>query len=62
MRGFDREEEMLDGIQIMGDSADIRTAVHEYIDAGVDVPIVFPCPWGQDRAATVRATMEAAVS
>ena len=52
---------MLDGIQILGDAAHVGTAVREYVDNGVDVPIVFPCPWGEDRAATVRATMSAAI-
>lgn len=52
---------MLDGIQIVGDTAHVREAVQTYVDNGVQVPIAFPCPWGEDRAATVRATMAAAI-
>ncbi len=52
---------MLDGIQIVGDTAHVRKAVQTYIDNGVQVPIAFPCPWGEDRSATVRATMAAAI-
>ncbi len=54
-------DRMLDAIQILGDAAHVRAGVQEYVDNGVTVPIVFPCPWGEDRAATVRATMAAAI-
>ena len=52
---------MLDSIQIMGDANHVRAGVQEYIDNGVEVPIVFPCPWGEDRTTTVRDTMAAAI-
>jgi probable F420-dependent oxidoreductase len=52
---------MVDGIQIMGDPGHVRAAVQEYVDNGVDVPIVFPLPWAEDRKASVAATLEAAV-
>jgi probable F420-dependent oxidoreductase len=51
---------MVDGIQIMGDAAHVSAAVDAYVAAGVDVPIVFPLPWAEDRQASVRATLEAA--
>jgi probable F420-dependent oxidoreductase len=47
----------VDGIQIMGDAAHVRGAVQEYADNGVDVPIVFALPWGEDRRATVSETL-----
>ncbi len=55
-------DEWVDGVQIMGDAARVRAAMHEYVDAGVDMPIVFPLPWGDDRGAVVRATIDAAIA
>jgi probable F420-dependent oxidoreductase len=49
----------VDEVQIMGDAAHVRAAVEAYADAGVDVPIVFALPWGEDRRATVSATLRA---
>jgi hypothetical protein len=37
----------------------VRGAVQAYVDMGVDLPIVFAVPWGEDRAATVRETLRA---
>jgi hypothetical protein len=31
-----------------------------YADAGVDVPVLMPLPWGTDRAAVIDATLVAA--
>jgi probable F420-dependent oxidoreductase len=53
-------DEMIDGIDVMGDADHIRATVQAYADGGVDVPIVFPLPWGPDRAEVVRRTLEAA--
>ena len=33
----------------------------EYVDAGVDTPLVFPLPWGEDRTAVVEQTLAAAL-
>jgi len=49
----------VDAIQIMGDEEHVQRAVQEYADNGVDVPIVFALPWGEDRRATVSATLRA---
>ena len=49
----------VDGIQIMGDADHVRAAVQEYADNGVDMPIVFALPWGEDRRATVSETLRA---
>jgi probable F420-dependent oxidoreductase len=49
----------VDGIQIMGDDAHVQRAVQEYVDNGVDTPIVFALPWGEDRPTTVRETLRA---
>jgi len=49
----------VDEVQIMGDAAHVRAAVDAYADGGVDVPIVFALPWGEDRRATISATLQA---
>ena len=51
----------VDAIDIMGDAPRVRAAVQEYADAGVDVPILMPLPWGPDRRAVVSATLAAAM-
>lgn len=51
---------MVDGIDIMGNAEHVAASVKTYVDAGVDVPIIFPLPWSKDRMAGVRQTLEAA--
>jgi alkanesulfonate monooxygenase SsuD/methylene tetrahydromethanopterin reductase-like flavin-dependent oxidoreductase (luciferase family) len=53
-------DEMVDGIDIMGDAGTVTAAVRAYADAGVDEPIVFPLPFGDDPMAVVDATLKAA--
>jgi hypothetical protein len=53
---------MVDGIDIMGSAAEVQAAVRAYVDAGVEVPIVFPLPWASDRWAGVTETLVAAAS
>ena len=53
-------DEMVDGIDIMGDADAIAAAMRAYVDAGVESPIVMPLPWGKDRMAIVQTTLEAA--
>ncbi|MEI7592109.1 MAG: LLM class flavin-dependent oxidoreductase [Actinomycetes bacterium] len=53
-------DRMVDAINVMGDSQHIRTTMQSYIDAGIEVPVLMPLPWGPDRMAVVRATMRAA--
>ncbi|MEY2465262.1 MAG: hypothetical protein QOH64_3400, partial [Acidimicrobiaceae bacterium] len=36
--------------------------VQAYVDAGVEVPVVMPLPWGPDRRAVLDATIAAAIS
>jgi probable F420-dependent oxidoreductase len=52
----------VDAIDIMGDETRVRTAVREYVDNGVEVPIIMPMPWGPDRRAVTEATITAAIS
>jgi probable F420-dependent oxidoreductase len=53
-------DEMVDGIDIMGDPDQIAAAMKAYVDAGVENPIVMALPWGKDRMAVVQETLEAA--
>jgi probable F420-dependent oxidoreductase len=53
-------DRMVDAIDIMGDPDHVTASVRAYIDAGVEVPVVMPLPWGPDRLGVVRSTMEAA--
>jgi alkanesulfonate monooxygenase SsuD/methylene tetrahydromethanopterin reductase-like flavin-dependent oxidoreductase (luciferase family) len=53
---------MCDAIDVLGDGDTVRDAVRAYIDAGVDVPVLMPLPWGGDRRQVLTDTMEAAAS
>ena len=46
-------DEMVDGIDVAG-------TVEAYAAGGVEVPIVFPLPWGADRGSVIEATLRAA--
>jgi probable F420-dependent oxidoreductase len=50
-------EAMIDAIDIVGDAEHVRRAVQDYVDAGVDVPVLMPLPWGPDRMQVIRDTM-----
>ena len=54
-------DRMIDGIDVMGDAARVRATVIAYADAGVDVPVLMPLPWGPDRRLVVDETMRAAI-
>jgi len=52
-------DRMADAIDVCGDEATVAAAVTAYRDAGVEVPVVMPLPWGEDRRATLDATLRA---
>jgi probable F420-dependent oxidoreductase len=52
---------MVDGIDVMGDAGHVAATVRSYVEGGVEVPIVFPLPWGPDRMAVVDETLKAAL-
>jgi probable F420-dependent oxidoreductase len=54
-------DRMVDAIDVMGDAATVTATVKEYVDAGVDVPVLMPMPWGPDRWQVIEATMRAAI-
>jgi probable F420-dependent oxidoreductase len=54
-------DRMVDAIDVMGDAATVHATMQAYVDAGVDVPVLMPLPWGADRRASADATIRAAV-
>ena len=54
-------DRMVDGIDVMGDAGTVRATMQAYADAGVDVPVLMPLPWGADRRASADAAIRAAV-
>lgn len=55
-------DRMVDAIDIMGDAAHVRASVLAYVEAGIEVPVIMPLPWGPDRMAVVDATVRAAIA
>ncbi|HUW02974.1 MAG TPA: LLM class F420-dependent oxidoreductase [Acidimicrobiales bacterium] len=54
-------DDFVDAIDVMGDAQKVHATMQSYVDAGVDVPILMPLPWGPDRQAVIDATMRAAI-
>jgi probable F420-dependent oxidoreductase len=54
-------DRMVDAIDVMGDADTVHATMRAYADAGVDVPVLMPLPWGADRRASAEATIRAAV-
>lgn len=52
-------ERMVDAIDVCGDAATVASAVRAYRDAGVQVPVIMPLPWGEDRRAVIDDTLAA---
>jgi probable F420-dependent oxidoreductase len=52
----------VDAIDFMGTPDEVRDFARAYADAGVDVPILMPLPWGPDRRQVIDDTMRAFVS
>ncbi|HEY3144592.1 MAG TPA: LLM class flavin-dependent oxidoreductase, partial [Acidimicrobiales bacterium] len=54
-------DRMVDAIDVMGDENTVQATMQGYVDAGVEVPVLMPLPWGPDRRASAERTMRAAV-
>jgi len=54
-------DRMVDAIDVMGDEDTVHATMRAYADAGVDVPVLMPLPWGADRRASAAATIRAAI-
>ncbi len=55
-------DRMVDAINVMGSAAHVSGTVADYVEAGVERPVLMPLPWGEDRMAVIEATMRAAAS
>ncbi len=54
-------DRMVDAIDVMGDTDTVQATMQAYVDAGVDVPVLMPLPWGADRRASADLAIRAAV-
>jgi probable F420-dependent oxidoreductase len=54
-------DRMVDAIDVMGDEDTVHATMRSYVDAGADVPVLMPLPWGPDRRAAAEATIRAAI-
>jgi alkanesulfonate monooxygenase SsuD/methylene tetrahydromethanopterin reductase-like flavin-dependent oxidoreductase (luciferase family) len=55
-------DRMCDAIDVLGSAEVVRDTFRAYVDAGVDVPVLMPLPWGGQRRQVITDTMEAAAS
>jgi probable F420-dependent oxidoreductase len=54
-------DRMVDAIDVMGDADVVHATMRAYADAGVDVPVLMPLPWGSDRRASAETAVRAAL-
>ncbi len=54
-------DRMVDAIDVMGDADAVHATMQSYVDAGVEVPVLMPLPWGHDRRASADLTIRAGV-
>lgn len=55
-------DRMIQAIDHIGDAASVTGFVKNYIEAGVDHPVLMPLPWGEDRRKVTDDTMNAAIA
>lgn len=53
-------DRMCDAIDVLGDADTVASTVRAYVDAGVDVPVLMPLPWGGPRDQVIDDTLRAA--
>ena len=54
-------ERMIQAIDFIGSESEVTDFVKDYVNAGVEHPVLMPLPWGEDRRAVTDATMRAAI-
>jgi probable F420-dependent oxidoreductase len=54
-------DRMVDAIDVMGDADTVAATMAAYADAGVDVPVLMPLPWGKDRRGSAEQAIRAGV-
>ena len=47
---------------VLGDADHVGATVRSYLDAGVEVPVIMPMPWGADRMQVIDDTLQAAAT
>lgn len=52
-------DRMVDAIDVMGDADTVHSTMQAYADAGVDVPVLMPLPWGANRRASADEAIRA---
>lgn len=52
-------DRMVDEIDVMGDADTVHATMRAYADAGVDVPVLMPLPWGADRRESAKQAIRA---
>ncbi len=55
-------DRFIDAIDFMGTHDEVRAFAQDYVDNGVDVPILMPLPWGPDRRQVIDDTMRAFIA
>ncbi len=55
-------DDFVDAIDFMGTADEVSAFARSYVDAGVDVPILMPLPWGPDRRQVISDTMRAFIA
>jgi probable F420-dependent oxidoreductase len=54
-------DRMVDAIDVMGDADTVHATMQAYVEAGVDVPVLMPLPWGADRRASADLAIRAGI-
>lgn len=55
-------DRMVDAIDVIGDEDTVLSTMRSYANAGVDVPVLMPLPWGPDRRASADLAIRAGVA
>ncbi len=55
-------DEFAQAIDFLGTADQVRDFARAYVDAGVEVPVLMPMPWGPDRRQVISDTMRAFVA
>ena len=55
-------EQMIQAINFIGDKSEVTAFTRNYIDAGVEHPVLMPMPWADDRWQVTEQTMSAAIA
>ena len=58
-RPLDVPERLVHAVALTGDQARARARLQDYLDAGLDVPVIYPVAAGGDPLGSVRATLAA---